>query len=361
MRGWDQAVIRALGLALYGPLAASTRYRLSQYAPGLHREGIDLRVSSLLGDDYLRQRFGGGPFPLGSMLRAGAGRLRELRGRDYDVVMLHCELFPLMPGWIERQLLGDKPYLYDFDDAFYLKYRTGRLGRLSPVLGKKFDCVMAGAAAVTAGNTNLAAYAGQLNPGVSLFPTVVDTTRYTPGPSTAKRLFTVGWIGSPSTAPYLELLREPLQRLAAASPIRLVVVGGRAPSIPGVDVEEVRWQEETEIEQIRRFDVGVMPLPDTQWARGKCAFKLIQYMACGIPVVGSRIGANVDVVDPTCGFLASSDAEWLASLQALRDDRGMALQMGQSGRSRIEQHYSLQCNLPLLAEVIHEVARRGRA
>lgn len=274
--------------------------------------------------------------------------------------MLHCELFPLLPGWVERRLLGEKPYIYDFDDAFYLKYRDGRLGALRPLLGDKFDRVMRGAAAVTAGNATLAAYAGRHNPHVTLFPTVVDTTRYTPARVPLNRLFTVGWIGSPSTAPYLELLRAPLQRLAAMSPVRLVVVGGKPPSIPGVEVEEVPWQEETEVAQIRHFDVGVMPLPDTKWARGKCAFKLIQYMACGIPVIGSRVGANIDVVDPASGFLVSTDDEWLMALQALRDDREMAATMGQYARARIERHYSLRSNLPLLVEAIHDVVRRGR-
>lgn len=353
-------MIRVLGLALYGPMAASTRYRLGQYIPGLRREGIDLRVSSLLGDDYLRQRFGGGTLPLVSMLRAGVARLRELHARDYDMAMLHCELFPLVPGGIERQFLGDKPYVYDFDDAFYLKYRGGRLAALRGMLGGKFDGVMAGAAAVTAGNSTLAAYAARQNRHVTRLPTVVDTTRYTPAHRGFNRMFTVGWIGSPSTAPYLELLRLPLQRMAAAAPVRLVVVGGKAPSIPGVEAEEVTWQEETEVEHIRQFDVGVMPLPDTEWARGKCAFKLIQYMACGIPVVGSRVGANIDVVDAASGFLASTDDDWMRALQALRDDRGMAARMGQHARSRIEDGYSLEVNLPQLAEVIHDVVSRGR-
>lgn len=352
-------MIHALGVALYGPLAASTRYRISQYAPGLRQAGIDLQVISLLGDDYLRQRFVGGRLPLVSMLRAGFARLQELRMREYDVAMLHCELFPLMPGGIERHLLRRAPYLYDFDDAFYLKYRTGRLGGLSPLLGRKFDTVIRGAAAVTAGNSTLAGYAAGINPTVTLFPTVVDTTRYLPLVSQPTDTFTVGWIGSPSTAPYLQMLVQPLQALARESACRLVVIGGKAPSIDGVDVVELAWDEATEIGHIQRFDVGVMPLPDNEWTRGKCAFKLIQYMACGIPVVGSRVGANINVVDQASGFLVSTDSEWLAALRLLRDDRALARAMGDAARSRAESEYSLQHNLPLLVELIHNVAGRG--
>lgn len=352
-------MIRALGLALYGPLAASTRYRLAQYVPGLRREGIDLQVSSLLGDDYLQKRFGGGRLPWVSMLEAGIKRVRGLRARDHDVAMLHCELFPLMPGMLECQLLRDVPYVYDFDDAFYLKYRHGRLGVLSPILGRKFDSVMAGAAAITAGNATLVNYAGGFNSDVTLLPTVVDTDRYEPRLNSPKHPFTVGWIGSPSTAPYLDHLRPALECFGAESPVRLVVIGGRAPNIRNVEIVEKPWREETEVADIQEFDVGVMPLPDDDWAKGKCAFKLIQYMACGVPVVGSRVGANVAVVEPECGFLASSDEEWAAALRAIRNDGALAKSMGDAARSRVEQHYSLRRNLPLLAGVIHNAAFKG--
>jgi len=327
----------------------------------LRKEGIDLQVSSLLGDDYLQKRFNAGRLPWLSMLEAGVKRVRGLRASDHDVAVLHCELFPLMPGGLERHLLRDVPYVYDFDDAFYLKYRHGRLGALKPILGKKFDAVLAGAAAITAGNASLGDYAARYNSDVTLLPTVVDTDRYSPRPKLVKSVFTVGWIGSPSTAPYLRQLRPPLERLATESAVRLVVVGGKAPDIGGVEIVEKQWCEETEVADIQEFDVGVMPLPNDEWAKGKCAFKLIQYMACGVPVVGSRVGANIAVVTPTCGFLASSDDEWTDALRALRDDRTLAKSMGDAARARVEQHYSLSHNLPILASVIRHAASQRAA
>lgn len=173
-------MIKVLGLALYGPLAASTRYRLGQYVPGLAEHGIDLDIRHLLGEVYLRRTFGGGSLPWLSMLQAGWERIGDLRQQGrYDALMLHCELFPLLPGWAEHGLLRE-PYLYDFDDVFYLKYRTGPLGRLHGVLGCKFDSVMQGATSVTAGNQVLKDYASQHNSATTLLPTVVDTTRYLP-------------------------------------------------------------------------------------------------------------------------------------------------------------------------------------
>lgn len=352
-------MIKVLGLALYGQLAASTRYRLGQYVPGLASQGIDLRICHLLGDEYLRQRFGGGALPIAAMLRAGLSRFVDLWKQDeYDVAVLHCELFPLLPGWIERTLIR-KPYLYDFDDAFYLRYRSGKIGVASPLLGRKFDTVMAGAAAVTAGNRVLTQYARQFNSNSRCLPTVVDTGRYFSRPSSRnKKVFTVGWIGSPSTAPYLSELVTPLSVIGQEGPVQFVVIGGKAPSVPNVTVVEVDWHENTEVNLINSFDVGVMPLPDSDWARGKCAFKLIQYMACAVAVIASPVGANTDVVQADCGFLAATPQEWIDALRQLRDQPSKRAEMGRAGRARVVQHYSLHRNLPVLANVIREAVRK---
>ena len=351
-------MIKVLGLALYGPLAASNRYRLGQYISGLAELGIELRVCSLLSDDYLRLKFSGDAMPLTALVKAGVDRFSDLLGASsYDLAIVHCELFPLLPGWLERRLLR-KPYIYDFDDAFYLKYRSGRLGLARPILGNKFDAIMRGARAVTAGNATLRGYAESFNANTHSLPTVVDIRRYRPGAADANAAFTVGWIGSPSTAPYLHELIEPLSVLGTEAEVKLMVVGGKAPVVPNVSVEEVEWREETEIDLINRFDVGVMPLPDSDWARGKCAFKLIQYMACGVPVIASPVGANNDVVNPESGLLAATSEQWLAALRILRDQPELRAAMGQAGRQRVVEHYSLQRNLPVLAKIIFDAAGR---
>jgi glycosyltransferase involved in cell wall biosynthesis len=349
-------MIKILGLALYGPLAASHRYRLGHFVPGLAWMGIDLQIRHLLSDEYLHARFNGQALPLKSMVKDGMSRFKDLWHQDgFDAVMLQCELMPLMPGWLERALIR-KPYIYDFDDAFYLKYRTGKMHWAKPMLGSKFDRVMAGAAAVTAGNYGLADYASRLNGNTHYLPTVVDTDRYLPMKGTRdSEFFTVGWIGSPSTAPYLQELIEPLSNLGKEGSVRLIVIGGKAPKIPNVSVVERQWHEHTELDLINAFDVGVMPLPDDDWARGKCAFKLIQYMACAVPVIASPVGANVDVVNKESGVLASSAQEWLEAFRLLRDKPAMRINMGEAGRARVVQHYSLHQNLPKLAGVIHQV------
>jgi glycosyltransferase involved in cell wall biosynthesis len=354
--------LRFLGLSLYGPQAASHRVRLSQFQPGLAAAGIDLQIQSLLNDAYLQHRFTGRRPSLRGLLTAYGQRLQALREADhFDLAIVYAELLPLLPAWLERQLL-QIPFIYDCDDAFFLKYRSGRLRLLQPLLGAKTDRLMAAALAVTAGNTGLAAHARRFNSNVTVLPSVVDTDQFRPAaPPPADRSggpFTVGWIGSPSTAPFLQLLVEPLQRLARERPVRLLVVGGPAPAIAGVEVIEQPWSLEQEVPLIQQFDVGVMPLPDTPWTRGKCAYKLIQCLACAVPVVASPVGANADVVTPACGLLADSSGQWLKAFRTLAADPALRQRLGAGGRRWVEERYSLRSALPVLEGVIREVAPR---
>lgn len=344
--------IKVLGLSLYGALAASTRYRLMQYAPGLRQQGIALDVRALLGDDYVQKSFAGEKYPVANLIRDYLDRAALLfRQKNYDVAILNAELFPLLPGFIESRLLRI-PYIYDFDDAFFLKYRLDRFSRVSFLLKNKFSPVVSRAAAVLAGNHYLADYAHQLNPATQWLPTVVDTERYIPLPCKCEDVFTVGWVGSPSTSVYLSEIAQPLEQLGREGRVRFLVVGGNSPDIPGVDVVNMSWNELTEVDVINTFDVGVMPLFDDAWARGKCAFKLIQYMACGVPVVASPVGANVDVVSSDCGLLAGSSAVWLGALRRLRDDPALRQSFGTAARQRVEKMYSLRSTLPVMEKTI---------
>jgi len=352
--------IRVLGLSLYGHQAASHRVRLAQFVDGLDHARIHLQIQSLLNNSYLRRSFSGGRPSIRNLLDAYVRRIQVLRQENFfDLAIIYAELLPFLPARFECLLL-QIPFLYDFDDAFFLKYRSGRFSPFQPLLGAKFDRLMAAAVGVTAGNAWLADYARRFNSNVTLLPSVVDTDQFVPAiPTRPGRLaepFTVGWIGSPSTVSYLLLLLDPLQQLAREVPMRLVVVGGHAPPMAGVEVIEHPWSMEHEITLIQQFDVGVMPLPDTPWTRGKCAFKLIQCMACGIPVVASNVGANVDAVPPGCGFLASSSDEWLRAFRKLAADPELRLRYGAAGRRWVEERYSLHSALPVLTDTIRQAA-----
>ena len=349
-------MIKVCGLTLYGAQAASTRYRLGQYVPGLKREGIDLRIMPLLGDGYIKVTFSGGKYGVKRFIGDYADRLTCLTGQSrYDLAIIQVELFPLLPGGIESRLLRI-PYIYDFDDAFFLKYRHKRFRRVSFLLMDKFEPVISRAAAVLAGNHYLADYANQLNPATTCLPTVVDTDRYVRLSVKRDDVFTIGWIGSPSTSVYLSALAPALAQLGREGPVRFVVVGGRCEAIDGVEVVNLPWEEATEVSLINTFDVGVMPLFDDEWARGKCALKLIQYMACGVPAVASPVGANLDVINDSCGLLASDSDAWLDGLRRLKDDGALRRDMGVAARQRIEHFYSLRTALPVMSNTIKTVA-----
>jgi glycosyltransferase involved in cell wall biosynthesis len=274
-----------------------------------------------------------------------------LEARRFDKVILTREILPFAPAPLERALLST-PFIYDLDDANYLLYRyKGPTPRL-PFMAHKIDGLIRGAETVLAGSETLAAYTRGLNGVTKVLPSVVDTERYRVAPQSSKDHVVIGWIGSPTTAHYLDALANPLARLALHAKIRLRVVGGTAPVIPGVITEEVSWSEWDEVRLIQSFDVGIMPLHDDLWSRGKCAFKLIQCMACGVPVVASPVGANCEVITADCGFLASDDSDWFQALRTLVSDESLRRSMGQAGRERVERHYSLAVAAPQLAAVL---------
>ena len=349
-------MLKVLAFSLYGDQAASHRVRLSQFVDGLSSLGIELTINSLLDNYYIKATFARTRPSLFRLFCSYVYRISLLfSSSKYDLLIVYGDLLPFFPSFIERILLKAK-YIYDFDDAFFLKYKSFRFRYFNYLFSDKVDHLIASAVSVTAGSTSLSSYASRFNSNVSILPSVVDTDHFRPADPTFvvdnDRPFTVGWIGSPSTAPYLELLTEPLKQLALECSVRLIAVGGPAPVITGVEVIELPWSLDQEVSLIQQFDVGVMPLPDTPWTRGKCAYKLIQYMACGIPVVASSVGANVDVVPPGFGLLADSSQQWLNAFRQLVADPDLGHRLGTAARKWVEEHYSLRYALPVFTSVI---------
>ncbi|MEZ5420594.1 MAG: glycosyltransferase [Vicinamibacterales bacterium] len=197
-------------------------------------------------------------------------------------------------------------------------------------------------------------------------PSVVDLRDYPPPPEAPAttgidRPFTVGWIGSPSTTRYVQSLAEVLARVAASGPLRAVAVGASPLVMPGVALEQHPWSKAGEADEIAGFDVGVMPLDDAPWERGKCGYKLIQYMASARPVVASPVGVNVELAIPgVTGEIATTPDDWVGALERLRAMPAERLRLGANGRALVERQYALQVTAPRLAALLHEVAGEGR-
>jgi glycosyltransferase involved in cell wall biosynthesis len=350
-----------LFLTKYARNGASSRYRFFQYLPWLAQAGIHCQVMSLFDDAYLVHRYQSGRGHVGDIARAFLRRLAALATvRRFDLVVVEYELLPYFPALPERWLgwLG-VPYVVDYDDALFHQYDQHKHGWVRHLLGRKIALVMRKAHLVTAGNAYLADYAHRAGAKrVEIIPTVIDLERYPRAIATqpSNSIFTIGWIGSPATAKYLEAIATALAEICADGMGRVRLIGSGPVDLPGVPFEVLQWDETTEVSAMQQFDVGIMPLPDEPWERGKCGFKLIQYMACGLPVVASPVGVNCEIVEPGVnGFLAGTTEEWAQALRTLLDDAGLRQRMGQVGRLKVEERYSLQVTGPRLAELIKSV------
>jgi glycosyltransferase involved in cell wall biosynthesis len=360
--GQDQ--MKVLLLTRYTRKGASSRLRSLQYVDMLASLGVEVQVSPLLGDGYLQAIYTGQRKPLIALVRTYLRRLSTLlRARDFDLIWIEKELFPNLPSWFERLLAGTRtPYVVDYDDAIFHNYDQTS-NPLKRLLKNKIAKVMRHSAMVIAGNSYLGDYAIRAGATVTIIPTVIDIRRY-PEPVTQapEAVLSVGWIGSPATIKFLITLLPVMERLAAKLPLQLVIIGASIDTQRYPFARNVAWSEQTEVEEISRFDVGVMPLPDAPWERGKCAYKLIQYMACGKAVVASPVGMNVDVVQHGVnGFLASSDEQWFQALSELLSNPQLRQSMGRVGRTLVEEQYCLQIAAPRLQSLFEQIISKRKS
>lgn len=342
--------------------------RFYQYLPWLDRDNISVEMQPLLSDEMLQARYASGRYGLQPLLQAYLRRVAILFSRrKFDLLWIEKEALQWWPLWIERLLLSGIPYVLDYDDAVFHQYDLHPSYWIRKFYGQRLDGLMAGAGLVVAGNGYLekrARLAGARQ--VEIIPTVIDLERYAPivsndflpyGPNS---LPLIVWIGSPSTLAYLKGISGALRSLAERVPFALRIVGAGPTEFPGVNTELFDWSEESEADLIRSAQIGVMPLDDTPWAKGKCGYKLIQYMACGLPVVASPVGVNCDIVSPgKTGFLASTADEWVSALETLLKDSALCQKMGHAGREQVKAHYCIQQTGPKLASLLRETASRA--
>ena len=359
--------MKVLCLTRYDAAGSSSRYRMYQFLPSLRDAGVQVDEAPLLDASYIEALYGGRRRSALQLLRAALRRIRQVASaRSYDLIWIEKELLPFVPGVVERLLLlraAGTPVVVDYDDATFHRYDRHSSPLVRALLGRKVDRIMAAADLVIAGNAYLAAHARAAGaPAVEILPTVIDVDRYPSAPLPAHAGLTVGWIGSPTTQAHLEHVAPALASFCAERGARVHLIGAtKGFTLRGVPVEAVPWSSDGEVAALRQLDIGIMPLPDSPWERGKCGFKLIQYMACGLPVIASPVGANLEIVaDGETGFLARSDEEWLASLRALGDSADLRARMGAAGRARLEARYTLQVVAPRLTGLLCDAAAAAR-
>jgi glycosyltransferase involved in cell wall biosynthesis len=342
-------------LTRYERLGASSRVRFLQFLPALERHGFSFDVRPMLSNDYVRALYGGPRVGAWSIVKAYARRFNALRRRmRHDVVWLEKEALPWLPAFLEIARLQGIPYVVDYDDAWFHRYESHWL---SPLLGHKLDKIMMVSHTVVAGNDFLARRARQAGAHrVEIVPSAIDLGRYRDLPvRLPDGRLNVGWIGHAHTAHYLPMVAPALRGVDG---VNLQVVGATVPeAFAGISAESFAWTEESEIARIAAFDVGIMPLHDTPWERGKCAYKLIQVMAAGKPVIASPVGANRQVVrHGVNGFLADTEVEWIDALRRLAADPELRRRMGEEARRTVEESYTAEVVVPRLAAILSKAA-----
>ena len=353
--------MRVLALAKYGDGAASTRQRICQYSPLLARAGIHLDLNVLLDNDYVRSLAGDTRASPARIIASYWRRIFSLLvGRRYDLYWVYADLFPYLPSIFDRILFRQgKPVVVEWDDAFFEGYARHRNWLVRSLLTKKLDKLVKRADVLICGNAYLYEYASDFGVRRLIVPTVVDTDLYRPAKTSGQ--LTIGWIGSPSSWPNCRSILPLLSQLCEQHDARFRIVGAgpveRSDRHPRF--EFVGWSAEHEIAEVQSFDIGIMPLLDEPFQRGKSGYKLVQYMACGVPSVASPVGVNADMLgEGSVGFLAPDTDAWRTALTTLLSDPALRSTMGRAARERAVSEYSLQSQAPRLIALFKELAER---
>lgn len=358
--------MKILFLTRYARNGASSRYRFFQYINYLEDRGFNCEILPLLNQQYLYYLYNGDYRKYIHALKGIFSRLVKLfMTNHYNLVILEKEIFPYIPFFIENYFIRNVPIVVDYDDAIFHQYDQHKNKIIKALLSSKIASIMNLATLVIAGNNYIAEYA--CNAGarwVEVLPTVIDLSKYTFFQNKSKEdrsPLKIVWIGTPKTQKYLLHISSVLARLSQAYKIQLIAIGTHNLHLSNTEVISVPWSEETEAQDIAQCDIGIMPLPDEPWERGKCGLKLIQYMACGLPVVASPVGANLDIVQHGVhGFLASTEEEWVTALETLIQNSDLRARMGLAARRRVEQHYALQVTAPQFARLLESVIAKGQ-
>jgi glycosyltransferase involved in cell wall biosynthesis len=343
--------MRVAFLALHAPgLSPSQRYRVEAFLPSLERRGIHVRYDWVLDRDDLRIFYGRhGAAAKARVAAAAAGkRLRGLvTSRGIDAFVVQREAFFLGGAWSEWLAHLRAPIVYDFDDAIWLRTTSNANRRFAWLKNvSKIPHIVRLARRVIAGNGYLAGWARAHSPNVSIIPTCVDTDRFAPvGARPASGAVTIGWSGSPSTIEHLRTLLPVLERVKRVygDRVRIRVMGDPAFEHPPLGITGEPWSPQAELELLHEMDIGVMPLPDDEWTRGKCGLKGLVSMAVGAATVMSPVGVNAEIVrHGENGFLAASDEDWYELLSRLIEDASLRRRLGAAGRDTVEERYSVR-------------------
>jgi glycosyltransferase involved in cell wall biosynthesis len=355
--------VRVLGVSAQGLTSPGFRARILLLRPELARHRVSVEPLPLF-TPAEAETFGSGALVqrATTLLRARRRLVRQLSDASpaaYDVALIQrqADLLPSLD--VERRVSAGRRLVWDVDDAIWLDTSLDAGGHHLATLkrtARKVRWLASSADCVVAANTHLADSLSRYSSRVVVVPSVVETRGIEPRRHEDGGELVLGWIGSPTTSRYLARLADVIWRVARELQdrvLRLLVIGGAIPPHDGYVVESRRWSLDREFEALRQIDVGLMPMPDNPWTRGKSAYKALQYMSAGIPVVADNVGIASQVLDAgQAGYAVRGDDEWVEALIALARDAELRARLGSHGRRRVEENFSVQCWAPVMAEIL---------
>jgi glycosyltransferase involved in cell wall biosynthesis len=344
--------VKIIYYSKYSALGPSSRYRAFQFQESFRRSGIDFQISELFDDHYfdiLRAPSGPSFFKkIPYTISRFRSRNAVLKANSSALAVIEQQLFPYIPFSAEKRCLPDR-YLIEFDDAIYLTHP------------RKLPHLIEHAAGVIAGNETLATFARRFNQNVDVIPTVLDTKKFMPHPKPDRKKIILGWSGLEYNYPYLKTIVPVLRGICRRKDVELRILSGSPPGDFDLPYVFVKWDPDREVQQLNELDIGLMPLLIDEWCKGKCGFKLLQYMALEIPSVSTPVGVNTRIVqDGINGFLATAAEDWESKLLSLIENESQRATMGKAARSTVVSHYSTDTWFPKLADLYRSYAEKVR-
>lgn len=341
----------------YSRNGASSRLRTLQYLDRLGDEIGDIVVSPLFTEVYLKKLYAREKISKLYVLKRYLIRLGVFFKYFFsaDIFYIEKELLPYMPAFLEWLIKGR--YVCDYDDAIFHNYDLHRKSILRRLLGNKIANVMKYAKAVVVGNEYLKNYA--INSGsteIVKIPTVISKEKYKVK-TNENQVLNIGWIGTPNTQKYVEDLFPIFEELSKQFNFKLSLIGANKKLFDEVsfNLEVIKWSEDTEVSSLQKIDIGIMPLPDEPFERGKCGYKLIQYMALGKPVVASNVGVNSEIVQGN-GYLVSDKQGWKECLEKLTSSQQLRESFGKKSRNLFLENYSLESKLTVFRSLFDDLS-----
>lgn len=336
--------------ALHRPdRSPSQRYRIEQYLPYLQSHGYRFRYSYLLNERDDRAYYKPGQYLRKGWIvgRSTAKRLGEIAtATRHDLLFVQRESFMLGTAFFEQAMARRRPLIFDFDDAIWMQLVSAANRNLAFLKdASKTEKIIRSAALVFAGNAYLADYARQFNREVVVIPTTIDTDSYRRVEVARDGRICIGWTGSFSTIEHLKTALPALERIRGRFGDRVTfrIIGDPAFRSEALGVQGIPWQSATETRDLSYIDIGIMPLPDNEWTKGKCGAKGLQYMAMGIATLMSPVGVNTEIIQPGVnGFLPRDEEEWVHYLSLLIEDAELRKRLGEAGRRTVEEKYSVR-------------------